>query len=384
MANPETYRRQVSSAFRRAGNDWMISQRIDEDIEGIVGDGDDFLALDDCASAGIVYQAAVQGILEHYDPAYDEDGYLGYVVDQCVEGLGHCLAGGGDNATDRERSLQTLFEVYRFDLDSGGIELGKPAPGLILEHATAAEKRIVAGWVQAAMAQGSGRSHNYRRQAHGCFLMDLEMDDLDDDAFLNACRESGLLTLGRLDEAISEAELAGDHQLLILAEVFRDHGCADSVEPLLVQRIETSPDHRLMEWLKARHKERGELSEALNLTRQPLRARPNLAGYREMRELSRQLGVWSELRPDLLAQWAADHQHHLLTDIHLEEGEIDLALRSVQQSRPGTLHGAEQLTRVARAAAQTLPRAAVDIYLQQVERLIEVRGRAITSARVRT
>ena len=381
--NPETYRRQVSSAFRRGGNDWMVSWRIATDIGISVSAGDGFLALDDCASASIVYQAVAQGILEHYEMILDEDGDLGEVLDRCVEGLGYCLAGGSDAAADRERLLQTLFEIYRFDVDCGGVGLGESAPDLILEHATGEEKRAVAGWVRAAMPEGNSWGDNYNRQVYGRFLLDLEMADLDDASFLSICRESGrladlvgrLLTLGRLDEAISEAELAGDYELLTLADIFREHGCAQSVEPLLVKRIETSRDHRLVEWLKERHQERGEPAEALALAKQLLQARPYLSGYQEVRELSRQLGVWQELRPDLLAEWSAAKQYVLLTDIYLEEGEIDLALKSVQQRKSGFLYGADQLIRVAQSAAETHPHAAVDIYRQQVESLIEARGR---------
>ena len=381
--NPDTYRRQVSSAFRRGGNDWMVSWRIATDIGITVSAGDGFLALDDYASASMVYQAVAQGILEHYEMILDEEGDLGEVVDQCVEGLGYCLAGGGDYAADRERLLQTLFEIYRSDVDCGGVGLGEAAPDLILEHSTGAEKRAVAGWVRAAMPEGNSRSDNYHRQAYGRFLLDLEMADLDDASFLSICRESGrlddlvgrLLTLGRLDEAISEAELAGDYELLTLADIFREHGRAQSVEPLLVKRIETSQDRRLVEWLKERHKERGEPAEALALAKRLLQARPYLSGYQEVRELSRQLGVWQELRPNLLAEWSAAKQYVLLTDIYLEEGEIDLALKSVQQRKPGFLYGADQLIRVAQSASETHPHAAVDIYRQQVESLVEARGR---------
>ncbi len=255
--NPETYRRQVSSAFRRGGNDWIAPSRIAADIGITVGAADGLLALCDYASASVVYQAAVQEILKHYDMVPDEDRHLGEVVDRCVEGLGSCLASKGDAAL-REQVLQTLFEIYRFDVDCGGIGLGEAAPDLILEHATGEEMRAVAGWVRAAMARGNSRGGNFHRQMHGRFLLDLEMADLDDDAFLIICRESGLevdlverlLTLGRLDEAISEAELTGDYQLLVLADIFLEHGCAESMEPLLVRRIETSQDRRLVEWLK--------------------------------------------------------------------------------------------------------------------------------------
>ena len=305
--NPETYRRQVSAAFRRGGDDWMAASRIAADIGVTVGVGDGFLALGDHVSASVVYQAVVKGIVEHYEMMYDEDGHLFEVVDRCVEGLGLCLSGRSVDATDREGLLQTLFEIYRFDLDCGGMGLGDAAPELILEHATIEERRAVAGWVRAAMptARDNGRSDNYQRQAHGRFLLDLEMDDPDDEAFLSICRESGLvaelvdrlLTLGRLNDAISEAEQVGDYQLLVLADVFRQHGRAESVEPLLVRRIETSQDRRLTEWLKARHVERGELAEALALAKGLLLARPDLAGYQEVRELSRQMGVWQETAP---------------------------------------------------------------------------------------
>ena len=381
--DPETYRRQVSAAFRRGGDDWMMYRQIAEEVDGIVSAGDDFLALDDYASASVVHQATAREILEHYEMAYDEDGRLGDVVDRCVAGLGDCLAGGGDDAVDREQTLLALFEIYRHDVDCGGIGLGEAAPFLILEHATDQERRAVAGWVRAAMAGDDDWGDGYRRQAHGRFLLELESADLDDDAFLSICRESGLLanlvdrllTLGRLDEAISEAEPVGDYELLILADVFLEHGCSQRVEPLLVRRIETGQDHRLVEWLKARHQGRGELAEALTLAKRLLQARPHLASYQEVRELSRQLGVWRELRADLIADWSAAGQHGLLTDIHLEEGEIDLALRSAQQRQPRFPYEADRLIRVAQAASETHPQAAVGIYLQQVESLIEARGR---------
>ena len=381
--NPEIYRRQVSSAFRRGWDDWMAPRRVASDIGITVSAGDGFMALADYANASIVYQAVAQEILEHYEMMPDEDGHLNEVVDRCLEGLGHCLAGGGDDAAVRKNSLQTLFDIYRFDVDYGGVGLGEASPNLILEHATGEEKRAVAGWVRAAMPQGNSWGDNYHRQVYGRFLLDLEMAHLDDASFLSICRESGrladlverLLTLGRLEEAIAEAEPAGDYELLTLADIFRQHGCAQKAEPLLAKRIETGQDHRLVGWLKERHKERGELSEALALAKRLLERRPHLAGYQEVRELSQQLGVWQELRPQLLAEWSGAKEYHLLTDIYLEEGEIDLALKSVKERKPGFPYGTDQLIRVAESASETHPHAALDIYRQQVERLIETRGR---------
>ena len=381
--NPEVYRRQVSSAFRRGGDDWMASQRVASDIGVTLDAGDRFLALADCAGAGIVYRAVALGILEHYEMMPDEDGQLAEVVDRCVEGLGNCLAGGGGDAAVRASCLQILFDIYRFDVDFGGVGLGEAAPDLMLEHTTDEEKGAIAGWVRAAMPRGNSWSDGYHRRVYGRLLLDLEMAHPDDDSFLRICRECGLLAelvdrllmLGRLDDAVTEADMGGDYDLLTLADIFRKHGHARMVEPLLVKRIETSRDNRLAEWLKERYRERGELAEALDLARRLLERRPHLAGYQEVRELSRDLGVWEESRPQLLDRWTAAGEYGLLTDVYLEEGEVDLALRSVNQGGPRFLHGVDQLIRVAQAASETHPQAALDIYRQQAESLIEARGR---------
>ncbi len=381
--NPEVYRRQVSSAFRHGGDDWMASQRVTRDISITLSSGDGFLALADYAGAGIVYQVVSRGILENYEMMPDEDGQLAEVVDRCVEGLGNCLVGGGDDAAVREGCLQTLFDIYRFDVDFGGVGLGEAAPDLILAHATEEEKGAIAGWVRAAMPRGESWTDGYHRRVYGRFLLDLEMAHLNDDSFLGICRECGLLaelvdrllTLGRLEDAVAEADSAGDYDLLTLADIFREHGCARMVEPLLAKRTEASRDNRLAEWLKERYMERGEPAEALALAGRLLERRPHLAGYQEVRELSRALGVWQESRQQLLDRWSTAGEYGLLTDVYLEEGEIDLALRSVNRRRTGSLHGVDQLIRVAQAASETHPQAALDIYRQQAEILIEARGR---------
>ena len=380
--NPEVYRRQVSSAFRLGGDDWMASQRVARDIGITLDAGNRFLALADYTAAGAVYQAVAQGVLEHYEMMPDEDGQLAEVVDRCVEGLGNCLAGAGDGAPVRESCLQTLFDIYRFDVDFGGTGLGETAPDLMLENATDDEKGAIAGWVRAAMPLGDSWSDGYHRGVYGRFLLDLEMAHLDDDSFLGICREYGLLaelvdrllTMGRLEDAIAEAGLAGDYALLTLADIFREHGRARMVEPLLVKRIETSRDNRLAEWLKERYRERGDLAEALDLARRLLERRPHLAGYQEVRELSRALGVWEESWQQWLDRWTAAGEYGLLTEVYLEEGETDLALKSVNRGGPRFLH-VDQLIRVAQAASETHPQAALDIYRQQAESLIEARGR---------
>jgi len=232
------------------------------------------------------------------------------------------------------------------------------------------------------MGHGVGRSDGFRREAHGRFLLELEKEQLDDASFLGICREARLLeelvdrllTLGRLEEAVAEAELAEDHQLPELADIFCHHELGRSIEPLLAERVEANGNHRLMERLKEHHQEQGKLPEALDLAKRLLERRPGLSGYTEVRELSRQLGVWEELRSQLLGRWSAAGEYGLLTDVYLEEGEIDLALRAVQRG-PAGLHGGDRLIRVAEAASETRPQAALDIYRREAEGLIAGRSR---------
>ena len=238
------------------------------DIDTVLGSGDNFLAKSDYANAGIVYQAVAQEAFEHFELVHDDDEYLYGVVCRCVQGLGNCLTAEDGNAAARENALQALVEICRWDSDYGGYA-GKDAEDLILKHATADEKRVVAGWARTAMLAATGQYDSYRRKAYGGFLLELEDDHLDDDAFLEICRESGrlddlvdrLLTLGRLDEALAEADPARDSDLLTLAGIFGVHGHGRRLEPLVAKRIETTRHYGLLTWLKDQHEARGDLAE---------------------------------------------------------------------------------------------------------------------------
>ena len=383
LANPEIYRRQVSHAFSRGGDDWHAGRRIAADLGMVVNIGNEFLDILDHVSAGIVYRAVLQGIWEHYETISDEGRYLWGVMARCIEGLEDCLAAEDSDVAVRAKCLQDLFGTYRFDVGQGGSDFGEVAKDIMLGYATSEEKNAIAGWVRTAMSEGEGSRDKPGRQLYGAFLLELEADHLDDEVFLEICRESGrlidlvdrLLTLERLDEALAEADRAGDAGLWSLMDKFREHDCTRELEPLVAKRIEATGDLRLMEWLRDRYKKRGELAGALALAQRLLKQRPDLAGYRYVRDLSRRLGVWQEVRSELLAEWATARAYGLLTDAYLDEGETGLALKLVRQHEQVFPFGSDRLIRVAQAAAETHPQASVEIYREQVEKLIEARRR---------
>ena len=380
--NPDSYRRQIASAFRNAGNDWQAARRVEADIDLAMGTGAGFLDNADYANACIVYQAVHQGLMEHYEMMLDNADYLWDVMNQCTDGLGDCLGAADGDVAVRERALQALFAMYRFNLDIGGYGFGDDPEAFMLELTTDEEKNTIAGWVRTAMQTATGPYDDHKRRAYSGLLLALEAD-LDDDAFLEICRENGrwadlvdrLLVLERLGEALAEAERAGDSDLLTLAGVFRQHGYDRRLESLVIKRIETTHNHGLTAWLKDRYEERGELDEALVLAHRMLEQRPDLAGYRNVRDLSQRLGNWYQSRSKLLAEWAAARQYGLLTDVHLEEGAIGPALKAVRQYEQISPYARDRLLRVAQAAAETHPQASIDIYRDQAERLVEARGR---------
>jgi len=132
-------------------------------------------------------------------------------------------------------------------------------------------------------------------------------------------------------------------------------------------------------WLKQRAQERGDLAEALALAESLFWEQPTVPGYQELRDLAHSLGRWDGLRAAILSRLANQGQYSFLTEIHLEEGEVDRALETLQQT--GTARwawdwpGSPLRIQVAQAAEESRPREAVRLYREAIERLIASRGR---------
>src|SRR6185437_2919509 len=114
---------------------------------------------------------------------------------------------------------------------------------------------------------------------------------------------------------------------------------------------------------------------------------PVLAYYQEIRGLAQRLDRWENIRPTLFAHLQQSQNTHLLIQIALDEGEIDKAIELVKSRQKtessssygygyGFTYGVGVIAiEVAKAAEETRPRAAIEIYQQYSERLIAQRGR---------
>ncbi len=386
--NLYAFQRQAAAAFDHVADEWGAEDDVARELDALLDIGDQYRAKGAAAHAAAVYQAVSDEVLKHYEEFQDESGALGSVVQHCVTGLGECLP-ATTVVAEREQIVHALFDIYQFDIRFGGMGLSDDVPDLIAQHAQPSERKQVVAWLRAAMKQGDGGewSSNWRRETFGEWLLKLQKDELDDDAYLKLCRESHrlndlvdrLLALGRVGEATREATQAEEHELLEMADVFVRHGQAQPIEQLLMQRAHSSDDERIMQWLQQHCEDTGDTAGALDWAHKLFDKHASLERYVEMRSLAQRLNNWQSVRAELLKELEADKLWHVLTEIYLDEHEIDAALRSLRKMQTGAMGNVlyrDLVLDVAQAAEATHPRDALQIYLRRAERAIDERNRS--------
>ncbi len=386
--NRAVFHRQIAAAFHRGGYEWRAETEIAREILPLAEIADMFLQQRDYANATTAYEAISSAMLDQYGAYNDEDGALQEIIFRCVEGMIDALSGLTVEPDTRAMILPTIFAIYHADIESGRSELSGEIADTLVDLLTDAERRTVAEWVRAALPEGKSWSDNYHRQAYGAFLLNLEADDLDDEAFLRLCRETSraddlvtrLLTLDRVEEAEQEAQHVSDYDLIGLANLFIEHQQTDGAERLMRERAATSQDSRVTEWLMTYYATHGNDTGALNLAMRLFEMRPGFDTYKEIRRLAQKIGTWDTLHADLLASLIQSGTIPLLVSIHLDEGELDRAIDCVlkpekPKERVGIPFGAHTALTVAKAAEATQPESAREIYERHVESLIAGRQR---------
>ncbi len=412
--DPNAYRRQIVSAFREG------EERIDQKLLAVKDVADGFARQQDYLSAATVYEMIVKEIFEQAHLYYDEDeeyddyyeeeyGHpeeegLKELVQECIDALGACLVQEQSDRVVREKIIQVLFDIYRHDIKADKVGFADRAAKILVQHTTSLERHTIADRIRAALAGEAGELADdeeefdegetlgsLARHEYGGFLLDLESDTLDDEAYLRIARETGrtgdvvnrLLTLGRVDEAVREIEDLSDIYLLGLADLFIRYGQDKAIERVMQERIKKTENVRLLEWFKKYYQDRNNPTAALEQAETIFRQQPYLASYQEVRDLAGQLGRWQTLRPELLDFLEKRHNTTILIQIALDEGDIDKALALVKaEEKPGLGYGAtsfygygDMRLAVAKAAEETRPREAIEIYQKFVERQISQKQR---------
>lgn len=387
----EFYRQQVETAILPLETHWDFSSGgygYGGQVSAIVDRGDEMREREDWRGAAAIYRGVLEGVGESDALTYDEEGGLVEAVWRSTTGLGACLDHLDDPA-DRDPILDTLFEIYYTDISEyGGIDLSIGAPDILITQTTPEERDELIERVRDVMPEPDGWTH----ESYARFLLELETEKLEGDAYLERARELGLtdrlveqlLALGRNEEALQEASQVDARELRTLVPIFEEYGQDDLIEPR-VQRLVAGdrssyyygPGVNLEDWLMDRYKGRGNYDAALKLALRAFNERPTLAGYREARELATETGEWPTIRQDLMAMLAKDWPH-LKVQVHLDEGDLDDAIDELRRLDLGPaqrLYGNDLRLQVANAAVEDRPEVAIEIYLQLADELIDARGR---------
>jgi uncharacterized Zn finger protein/catechol 2,3-dioxygenase-like lactoylglutathione lyase family enzyme len=403
--NTGTYLRQIDDAFQH-----NETGRIAQELLAVKETADSLVRQQDYLGAATLYEMIVMEVFDRshlyydeeeeyddYDEYYEEESYhpeeegLDQLVRECIEALGAVLVQEQTDKVVREKIIQALFGIYEHDLKFDSIGLAERVAALLVEHTTPLERHTIADWVREALADEEEKIVGSRRQAYGGFLLDLEKDTLDDEAYLQICRETGrtadvvnrLLVLGRVAEAVKEAERVSDDTFLSLADLFIQHGQDSVAEHMVRERIQKTEDMLALEWLKKYYQARNDYAATLKLAETMFRKQPLLTRYQEIRSLAEQFGSWETLRLELLDFLDKEHRTTLLIEIALDEGDIDKALALVKsqekRDRVGIFNygfGSRDMALVvARAAEEMRPREAIELYRQHAEQLIAQRDR---------
>jgi len=392
----EEYRDQVDEAFRHAGREWDAVYGISSDLYRITETAARFLRQQDYTNAAAIYEAVALETLSHYLSYHDEDGALGRVVQDCVEGLGACLESEREDEALREQILAATFEVYCFDVDHGGFGLTEDIPPEFLQSTTPEEKHLVAQWVRTALAelQEKKQESSWRLEHYGGLLLALEADLLNDEEFLRIGRETKsiqavvtrLLELGRADEAAQDASQANGWPLVKLADIFVQYGQDSAVERMMYEKAQQERYTMYADWLKNHYLAKHNLAAALEMAQLIFRKRPWFAEYQKMCEISMELGNWEAERQEALTFLEATKNISTLVEVALDEGDSERALQSLKAIKPSGVGGyqwqydyartPEVALKAAERAEEVYPRAAIDLYQQHVENLITGRGRS--------
>ena len=391
--DPEVYRRQVAAAFRSSGGRWDAVYEISDELFGIKHIGDTFARQHDYIQAATIYEEVVMGVITNISGYHDEGGMLGHIVSMTIKSLDELLTGGQCDKMTREKVFQTLFAIFHFDIETGELGLKGEASEVVLKHVTNQERLMIAHWTYRANSQVQGTEWSVERhcQQYGAFLLNLAGEEISDELFLHICHETRrfsdaierLLTLGRFGEAASEAGLASDRELLGMIDLFIKSGQDDVAEHVMLERSKQTQNTPILAWLKQYYWARNNYTAALELAESMFRTQPSIENYRDIRQLAEHLDRWETLRPEFLSFLNTSRNALVLTQIALDEGDIESALALVksQARRSYTSRNDRQIYTydlgynkvvfdVARVAEDSRPHAAIELYQQYVEALL--------------
>ena len=290
----------------------------------------------------------------------------------------------------RQAVIRRLYEMVAWDNNQGGYGADEGAYLALVEETTPEERAMVAEWAREALEKLKGKqgsSVQWEMQTWGALLIDLLKDTLDDEAYLQLCRETGqqkalvvkLAALGRLDEARREAASLSDYELLMVARrIDETTGQRNLARELLSMRADSTSDTRILSQLLAWAREDGDTDVLFRLARRRFEIHPDMESYRAWRDIAHGRQDWETARGEILRSLEQKGAWQLLVEILLDEKAYDDAIAAFGSWRQRASWGRYHLmfmVRVADALAEARPQAAMEMYGEAVEQLVAQRKR---------
>ena len=421
--DPSTIESQVASAFYNAGEGWGAASRVAAELDRLCDIGKSFAEAGEWANAQVVYAAVAEETIIQYEGLHDE-GQVSWIMGQCAAGLVACLNAQATlpkreqlDAEDREELLTTLFDLWKFGYNYGGI--GVDAAGAIAGNATAQERKRVEAWLREEMSPGQDSSSTWRNRSVVDFVVKLKQaEHASDEDVLEEYRNADLykeltekfLQLGRENEAlgVAQAHLTEPRdvtwfaeELLKLREAWREQALGfvetrlNEVKPALQGKSQDFTSAHTVDtyrrWLSEKYLLYGKATQALDIELARFQANPGDATYRSVRSAAQIAGqpedAWSDLRPRLIQTLEQQSRWGALVSIYLDEGEVSHALSALAEmeggsgrSLPGYGHSyfsalGDYRIQVAKAAEEDYPEEAIRLYKRVIQKLIDGRGR---------
>lgn len=382
-------RPQAQQAFQGSGyyDEWVDTDDIKRNLNPLLKLAEGYLSRGEAENSASIYETIIEAIMDNEELATsDEEGELLGVMYDCAEELGKCLEKIKESKK-RIQILQVLFSAYEWDtLKIGGVGAADCVPEILVSKTTPEERIEIATWTRKIMPKGKEWSDGYHREVLGKFLLELEADTLDDEAYLKICRETGrlndlierLLQLKRVQEAEEAARVAEDYDLLQALDIFTKHKQAELAEKLVTERLEKRKhdrfDDRLIEWFSKRLKERGNLEGSLKLEEQLFWQYPNIERYKKLRKLAKGLNRWDDLRNQIIIEVEKKKDFDFLIDLYLVDKEVGNALATLERLQPGWGNHSLYIE-VAQAAKKQYPQEAIRLFKQEATHIMDRRAR---------
>ena len=421
--DPSTIESQVASAFYNAGKGWGAASRVAAELEQLYDIGKHFAEAGEWANAQTVYATIAEETIMQYEEVHDE-GQISWVLGKCAAGLVACLEAQSTlpqserlDAAEREALLTSLFDLWKFGSNYGGV--GVDIPIVITQNATARERKRVEAWLREEMRPGQDSSSTWHNRSVVDFVVKLKQaEHSSEEDMLKEYRHAGLykeltewlLQLGREGEAlgVAQAHLTEPmdvtwfaEQLLKLDEAWREQALAfvemrlGEVKPALQGKAQDFTSAHTVDiyrrWLSEKYLLYGKTKQALDIELARFQANPDDATYRSVQSAVQVADqpeeVWPGLRPRLIRTLEQQSRWGALVSIYLHEGEVGQALAALAEMEctprtPLYAYGyraqgppSPYQAQVAQAAEESYSDEAIRLYKSVVQRLIDGRGR---------